>query len=154
MGTMEKKRPVSKTSESLREAPATVVVVTGEEIERRGYLHLADIFQDLPGFDVSRGNGVVYSSLYQRGFRATGSDRLLFLVDGVQQNDAAVNALEARALGDYMFHRVMERASDEDIPVQIHTGYLAGTWGSLAGTPARLLIPVFEKFRRVRFPKA
>jgi predicted TIM-barrel fold metal-dependent hydrolase len=71
--------------------------------------------------------------------------------DGVQQNEAPVNAREARALGDYMFHRLMERASDDDIPVQVHTGYLAGNWGSLAGSAAMRLLPVFEKYRRVRF---
>lgn len=82
---------VSKTRESLREAPATVVVVTAEEIERRGYLDLEQVFHDLPGFDISRGNGDVYSNLYQRGFRSNATDRTLFLVDGVEQNDLHSN---------------------------------------------------------------
>lgn len=77
---------VSKTPESLREAPATVVVISGEEIARRGYLDLEAVFYDLPGFDVSRGRGVIYSNLYQRGYRAS-NDRTLFLVDGVEEND-------------------------------------------------------------------
>jgi predicted TIM-barrel fold metal-dependent hydrolase len=71
--------------------------------------------------------------------------------DGVQNNGGAVNALEARPLGDYLVHRLLERASEEDIPVQIHTGYLAGNWGSLAGTRAMNLIPIFDKYRHVRF---
>ncbi|MBN1675331.1 MAG: amidohydrolase family protein [Kiritimatiellae bacterium] len=71
--------------------------------------------------------------------------------DGLQQNDGAVNAAEGRPLGDYMLHRLLERAHDEDIPVQIHTGYLAGNWGSLAGTKASFLIPLFDKYREVRF---
>ncbi|MDP7636748.1 MAG: amidohydrolase family protein [Phycisphaerae bacterium] len=70
---------------------------------------------------------------------------------GNQQNNAAVNQHEARALSDYMLHRLLERADDENIPLQIHTGYLAGNWGSLAGTKASFLIPLFEKYRRVRF---
>jgi predicted TIM-barrel fold metal-dependent hydrolase len=70
---------------------------------------------------------------------------------GSQQNDAAVNQHEARALSDYMLHRLLERADDDNIPVQIHTGYLALNWGSLGGTKALLLIPLFEKYRRVRF---
>lgn len=68
-----------------------------------------------------------------------------------QQNDGAVNQREARALSDYMLHRLLERADDDNIPVQFHTGYLAGNWGALAGTKASLLIPLFEKYRRVRF---
>ena len=71
--------------------------------------------------------------------------------DGVQQESGAVTARESRALGDYVFHRILERANDDDIPVQIHTGYLAGNWGPLDGTNASRLIPVFDKYRRVRF---
>jgi len=71
--------------------------------------------------------------------------------NGSQQNTAAVNQHEARALSDYMLHRLLERADDENIPVQVHTGYLAGNWCSLAGSKALFLIPLFEKYRRVRF---
>ena len=66
--------------------------------------------------------------------------------DGIQQNSGAVNAQEARPLADYLFHCLMQRANDQDIPVQIHTGYLAGNWGSLGGTKALNLIPIFEKY--------
>jgi len=40
---------VSKTRESLSEAPATVWVITSEEIERRGYLDLEQVLHDMPG---------------------------------------------------------------------------------------------------------
>lgn len=78
---------VSKTNESLREAPATVVVVTADEIQRRGYLDLEQIFHDLPGFDISRLNGADYSAVYQRGYNSAENNRALLLVDGVEQND-------------------------------------------------------------------
>jgi uncharacterized protein len=70
---------------------------------------------------------------------------------GLQQSHGAVNAAEGRALSDYLFHAVMAHAQDEDLPVQIHTGYLAGNWGSLNGAKASYLIPVFDRYRRVRF---
>lgn len=82
---------VSKTDEPLREAPATVIVLTGEEIERRGYVDLEQLLHDLPGLDVSRGNGEVYSNVYMRGYRSDRSDRLMFLIDGVEQNDLHSN---------------------------------------------------------------
>jgi outer membrane receptor for ferrienterochelin and colicins len=78
---------VSKTSESLREAPATVLVITGEEIQRRGYLDLEQLLHDLPGFDISRENGGPYSTIYQRGYNLTGNNRNLLLIDGIEQND-------------------------------------------------------------------
>ena len=82
---------VSKTGESLREAPGTVVVLTAEEIERRGYLDLEALIHDLPGFAVARTNGISYANLYQRGYRSASTDRTLLLVDGVEQNDLTAN---------------------------------------------------------------
>ncbi|HSS50864.1 MAG TPA: TonB-dependent receptor [Thermoanaerobaculia bacterium] len=84
---------VSKTPESLREAPATVEVITAEEIQRRGYLDLEQLLHDLPGFDVSRDNGEIYSSFYQRGFRSNNVDRNLLMVDGMEQNDLSSNVV-------------------------------------------------------------
>lgn len=83
---------VSKTPESLRLAPATVAVVTAEEIARRGYLDLEQVLHDLPGFDFSLGNGDLYSTFYQRGYRSR-NDRTLFLVDGIEENDLWSNAV-------------------------------------------------------------
>lgn len=84
---------VSKTNESLREAPATVVIVTGEEIQRRGYLDLEQLLHDLPGFDVARANVSTYAWIEQRGYTSTNNDRLIFLVDGVEQGDLTTNVL-------------------------------------------------------------
>ncbi len=82
---------VSKMRESLLEAPATVVVITGEQIRRRGYLDLESVLHDLPAFDISRTNGQTYSNAYQRGYRSDATNRTLFLVDGVEQNDLFSN---------------------------------------------------------------
>jgi hypothetical protein len=68
-----------------------------------------------------------------------------------RENGGTADGMNTRPLSDFMIHRLLQRASDEDIPVQIHTGYLAGNWGALGGTKALHLIPVFEKYRRVRF---
>jgi outer membrane receptor for ferrienterochelin and colicins len=82
---------VSKTKESLREAPATVVVLTGEEIERRGYLDLEQVLHDLPGIDISATRDIGYSNVFMRGFRSQRNDRNLLLLDGVEQNDLSTN---------------------------------------------------------------
>jgi hypothetical protein len=68
-----------------------------------------------------------------------------------RKGSGTAGGLNTRPLSDFMIHRLLKRASDEDIPVQIHTGYLAGIWGALGGTKALHLIPVFDKYRRVRF---
>jgi len=80
---------VSKKSENVLEAPATVIVITEKDIIERGYLNIEEIFHDLPGFDVIRGRGAVYSLLYQRGYRSVTNDRTILLIDGIEENDLA-----------------------------------------------------------------
>lgn len=58
---------------------------------------------------------------------------------------------EAKALDDYLFHRFMDMARDLDLPVQIHTGHMAGMWNDIAKTNAVHFIPVLELHRDVRF---
>lgn len=70
---------------------------------------------------------------------------------GMQQGAGPVSVAEARPLNDYLLQRLFQRAADDDLPVQIHTGYLAGNWGALQATPAMQLIPVLAKYRGVRF---
>jgi len=68
--------------------PATVEVITDEQIEDRGYANLEEVLHDLAGFDFSRAYGEEYSTIYMRGYRGLGAtNRFLFLVDGVPDND-------------------------------------------------------------------
>ena len=78
---------VSKKAEPISKAPAKIVVITDEDIKRRGYIDLEQVLHDLSGFDISRGNGVSYANIYQRGYRSNNTDRTLFLIDGVEEND-------------------------------------------------------------------
>ncbi len=78
---------VSKFEESLGEAPATVILVTEDEIIDRGYNDLEALLHDLPGFDITRSVGILYSHIYQRGYRADNTSRMLYVVDGIEQND-------------------------------------------------------------------
>jgi len=79
---------VSKKNEEIDHAPATIQIITDTDIVNRGYKTLDEIFNDLPGFDVSRTRGVVDAVLYQRGYRtANTTDRTMILVDGVEDND-------------------------------------------------------------------
>jgi outer membrane receptor for ferrienterochelin and colicins len=74
----------SNSPERLPEAPATVIVITKEEIDRRGYTEVSQILDDLPGMDVTRAYGSSYVRVSWRG----GRDNVPFLVlvDGVVFN--------------------------------------------------------------------
>jgi hypothetical protein len=99
------------------------------------------------GRDLSVGSPTRYEA--ERAFTRIRSRKAFW--DGIQQNTGAVDAQTGRALGDYLLHALLQRASDDDMPVQFHTGYLAGNWGSLNGTKASHLIPLFDRYRSVRF---
>lgn len=78
---------VSKKAEDIRLSPGTVLVINAKEIKERGYTDLEALMSDLPGFDISRTRGATYSNIYQRGYRGNNTDRTLFMVDGVEDND-------------------------------------------------------------------
>jgi len=78
---------VSKKAENILEAPATVVSISQKEFSQKGYQDFEQMMYDLPGFDISRSNGNMYSHIYQRGYRSINTNRTLFLIDGVEDND-------------------------------------------------------------------
>jgi uncharacterized protein len=56
-----------------------------------------------------------------------------------------------KPLGDYLFHEFMRMARDLDLPVQIHTGHMAGIRNDIAKTNAVGLTRLIELHRDVRF---
>ncbi len=56
-----------------------------------------------------------------------------------------------RRLSDHMFHHVLALASERGLPVQVHTGTLAGNRGMLDYTRPGQLNPLFLRYPRVTF---
>jgi len=54
-------------------------------------------------------------------------------------------------LGDYLFHQFMRMARDLDLPVQIHTGHMAGIYNEITKTNATGLTSVLELHKDTRF---
>lgn len=77
----------SKYAQTSAEAPASVTIVTSDQIKQFGYRNLQEVLKNVPGFYVS--NDRNYSSLGARGFsRPTDyNDRILLLIDGHSMND-------------------------------------------------------------------
>ncbi|MCG7533527.1 TonB-dependent receptor [Pseudoalteromonas sp. OOF1S-7] len=76
----------SGIEETLRDAPAAMVIITAADIRQRGYTSIDEVILDLPGFDstVTNGNGGVIT--YQRGYRTPLTQRTLMLVNGIVDN--------------------------------------------------------------------
>ena len=77
----------SKHEQPVTEAPASVTVITADEIRKYGYRTLADALRSVRGFFVTYDRN--YSYLGVRGFARPGdyNSRILLLVDGHRLND-------------------------------------------------------------------
>ena len=77
----------SKFPQAIREAPASITVVTDEEIRRFGYRTLADVLRSVRGFYTTYDRNYAYVGM--RGFARPGdyNTRVLLLVDGHRLND-------------------------------------------------------------------
>ena len=58
---------------------------------------------------------------------------------------------QQKPLGDYLFHEFMRMARDLDIPVQIHTGHMAGTKNEIRKTNAIQLTNLINLHQDVKF---
>jgi outer membrane receptor for ferrienterochelin and colicins len=73
--------------QKVTEAPASVTIITSEDIQRYGYRTLADILRNVPGFYVSYDRN--YSYLGVRGYGLPGqyNNSVALLIDGHRLND-------------------------------------------------------------------
>jgi outer membrane receptor for ferrienterochelin and colicins len=76
---------VSKTMQSVKDVPASVHVITAEQIKDRGYLTLEETLSDLPGFQFRNILGF-NSYIFMRGVPSQ-NNMILLMVDGIQINE-------------------------------------------------------------------
>jgi outer membrane receptor for ferrienterochelin and colicins len=83
-------------SQMVTEAPASVTIITSEEIQRYGYRTLADILRNVRGFYVTYDRN--YSYLGVRGYGPPGdyNSRIALMIDGHRLND---NIYDAALIG-------------------------------------------------------
>jgi iron complex outermembrane receptor protein len=75
----------STSNESIENAPATIYVVTSEDIEYAGYMGLQELLLDIPEFEIQeRFTPEDYNTVSSRGIQ--GNEKLLILIDGVRYN--------------------------------------------------------------------
>ncbi len=88
--------PVSaaaKYAQRRSEAPASITIVTAEEVRRYGYRTLADVLNDLPGFYVSNDHNYTYVGVRGFGRPADFNNRVLVQINGHTLNESFVGAV-------------------------------------------------------------
>lgn len=86
------------------EAPATIRVITAQQIKERGYEQLEDALRDVPGIDFIHINGYAPTLIYFRGMYGAENLRALLMIDGMTEN----NILGSNDMGGptYSLHNV------------------------------------------------
>ncbi len=121
---VEKVVTASRFSQLVTEAPASMSVITSDDIRKYGYRTLADVLRSVPGLYVSSDRN--YSYLGVRGFNRPGdfNSRVLLMVDGHRLND---NIYDTAAIGTEF---------PLDIDLIDHIEFMRGPGSSLYGSNA------------------
>lgn len=82
----------SRYVQKIADAPASITVVTADDIRKHGYRTLADILRSIRGLYVT--NDRAYSYVGARGFSLPGNvnNHILFMIDGHRLNEAVYGA--------------------------------------------------------------
>jgi outer membrane receptor for ferrienterochelin and colicins len=77
----------SRHLQNVTQAPASVTIVTSDEIRRYGYRTLGDVLRSVPGFYITYDRSYTHAAV--RGVGRTGdyNSRILLLIDGHRMND-------------------------------------------------------------------
>jgi len=121
---VEKVVTASRFSQQVTEAPASMSVITSDDIRKYGYRTLADALRSVPGLYVSYDRN--YSYLGVRGFSRPGdfNSRVLLMIDGHRLND---NIFDTAAIGSEF---------PLDIDLIDHIEVMRGPGSSLYGSNA------------------
>ncbi len=73
--------------QKIAEAASTIVVITSQQIQERGYEQLEDVLRDLAGVDLIHVYGRAPSFITFRGMYGDENRRMLFMIDGIVENN-------------------------------------------------------------------
>ena len=77
----------SRREETVSQAPASVTIITRDEIQKYGYRTLAQALASVPGLYISNDRGYSYVGVRGLGIPSDYNSRVLFLLNGLPLND-------------------------------------------------------------------
>jgi outer membrane receptor for ferrienterochelin and colicin len=91
----------SNSAEKLGDTPASIMVVTAEQIQKRGYRNMLEVMQDLPQIDLALSYGDELMKTYFRGYRTDLGSPFLVMIDGIIYNNLYFNQVNIWGLFRY-----------------------------------------------------
>lgn len=80
----------TRSEQELSKVPASVAVISGDEVRERHAVDMNEALRIVPGVDINTyGGGAGYTN--SNVFRINGSNQVLYMVDGINMNAAGVN---------------------------------------------------------------
>lgn len=80
----------TRSEQELSKVPASVAVVSGDDVRERHATNMNEALRIVPGVDINTyGGGIGYTN--SNKFRINGSDQVLYMVDGINMNAAGIN---------------------------------------------------------------
>ncbi len=83
----------SKIKQKAKEAPASITIISREEIKTYGYRTMAEVLASLRGFYVTYDRNYYYIGVRGLGVPGDLSSRILVLVDGIRTNEGSVGGV-------------------------------------------------------------
>ena len=80
-----------KKEEKVSDIPASVVIITSEEIKRYGYTSIQEILKNVPGLYAIDDIASYGTTFGVRGFWTGNPRNIIFLLNGIKQNDSLFN---------------------------------------------------------------
>ena len=68
-----------------------------------------------------------------------------------EKSSANLTSKEAKQIQDFLFHWIIQKSVEYDLPIQIHTGYLAGNGNTLDNGKPTKLNKLFLKYKEAKF---
>jgi hypothetical protein len=112
------------------------------------YLAFADILlkEFIDKNTVCLKNSMAYSRTIDYEYIPYKKAKILF-----KKNSSKLTAAEKKNLQDFMFHWIIQKSIEYDLPIQIHTGYLAGNGNTLENSRPIKLNKLFIRYPDAKF---
>lgn len=113
----------TKTKKKVQNVPATVTLITADQIRNMGARNIMDVLRMVPGINIGRNDYGIWEGIEVRGIRTTFSEKVLLLQDGHTLNSPQ-DGSSSRLFDDLVINNIKQ--------VEVIRGPLSAMYGNNA----------------------